>query len=846
MTGIYRKVLIFLTGLLSSFHALAQSPAMQEAVIISKVDTPMAQSVTLTFKKNYFNLLEETYECNIDNNNVFSAKLKLQKPSIVLMRYRDKTMRLYVAPGDTLWMRFNGKEPDKTLSFSGTANAPYHNRYMHQALLRFPDWVNENIVNDLLETKTPDEYHKILDEVYRRKKEFFDNYPEQEKNYFAPEFLDFVNSEIEYWWGYQLLRYFERYGLDNPKADRKLNDLYFDYLLELQYISAKSLHNEQYINFLDLYLKYEQAKRNAGGQKLVEVEEKKATLVRVVKPKDRTVRVFEEPYLTTPPVVTYLSMGEEAIHLQVTTHEKFKYYDADKTFDCVFYKIKTPSGRIGWVPEALVNIEDRTEVQVIKRPRICLDETSYLCGFETLLNGKVLNYVVAKDILFSLPYEKMEVLQGRIDFFNKNNPYPEFAELLKNALEAAKQEPPKTIDKLVISPNCIPLQLGSYNPNYIVYKLDNVQSSLDRNNLAIRQSVAESALTATKLPVQKIELTNARPDEERTQTTRPPQLATEAKTTVIPPAETRTTSSEVKTEAKVTPTNVPTPPSVAIVPPAETRLATSEVKNEPSTEPKVTPTQAPKQEVKQEPKQEPKQEVKSEPAVAVVPPAETRATIATEVKTETRTDPNANSTASTGTTELKSAPAPYFPTMAGDSWETVKIPDNYKPVATQAPQTPQLKGVDIGLETQADAPLMDFEAEMNGNLIKMSDFKNQGKIIVIDFWAVWCTSCITDIEGQYRTNFLEQYKDKNVVFLYISTEKQEEKWKNFLLNKGWTQGVHVWDRASMASMEYGATQLPLKYIITPDGKVAYNSLRQPNVSLVQCLDTLLQESKNKQ
>lgn len=61
--------------------------------------------------------------------------------------------------------------------------------------------------------------------------------------------------------------------------------------------------------------------------------------------------------------------------------------------------------------------------------------------------------------------------------------------------------------------------------------------------------------------------------------------------------------------------------------------------------------------------------------------------------------------------------------------------------------------------------------DINGNTFKLSDFR--GKIVILNFWAVWCPPCRVEIP--HLVTLFDKYKDKGLVILGIALSSGNEK-----------------------------------------------------------------------
>ncbi len=103
-----------------------------------------------------------------------------------------------------------------------------------------------------------------------------------------------------------------------------------------------------------------------------------------------------------------------------------------------------------------------------------------------------------------------------------------------------------------------------------------------------------------------------------------------------------------------------------------------------------------------------------------------------------------------------------------------------------------------------------------GAPVSLSQYK--GKVVLLDFWATWCTGC--KVEIPWYMQFGDKYKRDGLVVLGVAMDDTWQPVKPFVKEKKMNYPVVLGNKE--IAKRYGLTSMPKTLLIDRDGRIAWS------------------------
>ena len=145
------------------------------------------------------------------------------------------------------------------------------------------------------------------------------------------------------------------------------------------------------------------------------------------------------------------------------------------------------------------------------------------------------------------------------------------------------------------------------------------------------------------------------------------------------------------------------------------------------------------------------------------------------------------------------------------------------PATTTAAVTPAAsheptQGATAACMADAKPANWDFKLkDMEGKEVQLSSFKDQGKVVLLNFWATWCGPCKAEIPGFIELQ--EKYRDKLTIIGY-SVDDTAALAKKYADEYKMNYPILLGEGREDVQDAYGPIWgIPASFIISKDGKV---------------------------
>jgi len=136
------------------------------------------------------------------------------------------------------------------------------------------------------------------------------------------------------------------------------------------------------------------------------------------------------------------------------------------------------------------------------------------------------------------------------------------------------------------------------------------------------------------------------------------------------------------------------------------------------------------------------------------------------------------------------------------------------------------KLVDKTVNLSEGGRVPDFKSKTpEGKEVCLYDFIKGKKVVLIDFWASWCSPCRR--ENKNVVAVYNEYKDKGFDIISISLDSKLENWKEAIINDNleWTHVSDLGGWADKTAKLYNVSAVPSSFLVDEKGVVIAKNLR---------------------
>lgn len=122
-------------------------------------------------------------------------------------------------------------------------------------------------------------------------------------------------------------------------------------------------------------------------------------------------------------------------------------------------------------------------------------------------------------------------------------------------------------------------------------------------------------------------------------------------------------------------------------------------------------------------------------------------------------------------------------------------------------------------EITRPAPPCNLTSLQNSQAVTLDQFK--GKVVYVDFWASWCTSCAKSFP--FLNTLQENFKDKDLRIIGVNLDDESAAAQEFLTNHPANFMIAA-DTTKQCANSFAVEAMPSTYLIDKKGNIRYAHL----------------------
>ena len=130
--------------------------------------------------------------------------------------------------------------------------------------------------------------------------------------------------------------------------------------------------------------------------------------------------------------------------------------------------------------------------------------------------------------------------------------------------------------------------------------------------------------------------------------------------------------------------------------------------------------------------------------------------------------------------------------------------------------------IGLGFSVQAQDKLPSIQIkDLTGNQIDASTLSNDGKPMVISFWATWCKPCVREL-NTINDEYIDWQEETGVKIVAVSIDdtRLSSKVRPFITGQGWEYDVYL-DENSELRRALNVNNIPHTFLLNGQGEIVW-------------------------